>query len=193
MKITPRKYWLVNIAIKLNQIKIRDANLSPSADKFAEEFARCTMSSLIDFFSIYNQVELNKESWYLTTDITPLDFMRMTTLAQDTINWTAQFVMIVFKILTPYLRDWDKFFLDNMGIKGSKTTCNNKKLVPGIRQYVIEYIQNRDKVLAHLDLVEVTIAEVKSQFCWTSIKIEGYIWDVDGHQPDTSKVIKILD
>ena len=61
-KSIPGKYRLVNVEVELNRITIRDANLPPSADQFSEEFAGSTLSSLIDFFSDYNQVELNKES-----------------------------------------------------------------------------------------------------------------------------------
>ncbi len=80
-KSTPRKYRLVNVAVELNRITIQDANLPPSTDKFSEEFGGCTIFSLIDFFSSYDQVKLDKESRDLTTFITPLGLMRMTTLA----------------------------------------------------------------------------------------------------------------
>ncbi len=50
-KSTQGKYRLVNFAVELNRVTIRDANLPSSADEFSEEFAGCTISSLIDFFS----------------------------------------------------------------------------------------------------------------------------------------------
>ena len=50
-KRTQGKYRLVNFAVELNRVTIRDANLPSSADGFSEEFAGCTISSLIDFFS----------------------------------------------------------------------------------------------------------------------------------------------
>ena len=65
-KTTPGKYRMVNVAVKLNRVTIRDANLPPSADDFFNEFADCTISSLIDFFSGYDQVELAKECRNLT-------------------------------------------------------------------------------------------------------------------------------
>ena len=37
-----------------------------------------------------------------------------------------------------------------MGIKKLKTTYNNKEIAPRIRQYIVEHIQNLDKVLANL-------------------------------------------
>ncbi len=104
-KSTSGKYLLVNLAVELNRVTVREANLSPSADQFSEEFAGCVISSLIDFFSGYDQVELDDESRDLTAFMTPLGFMRMTTLPQGATNSVAQFVTIVLKILASHLRD----------------------------------------------------------------------------------------
>ena len=49
-KSTPGKYRLVNVAMELKEVTVRDTNLSPSANLFFEEFADCAISSLIDFF-----------------------------------------------------------------------------------------------------------------------------------------------
>ena len=84
-------------------------------------------------------------------------------------------------------------FLDNIGVKRPKTMYNNKELAPEIRQYMVEHIQNLDKVLANLERAEVTIAGAKSQFCQAGIKIVGYICNIDSCHLDTSKVLKILD
>ncbi len=80
--------------------------------------------------------------------MTPLGLMRMTTLPQGATNSVAQFVQIVLKILAPHLRDRAKLFLDDLGVKGSKTKYNNEEVAPGIRRYVFEHIQNLDKVMA---------------------------------------------
>ena len=61
-KSISEKYRLVNIVVELNRVTIQDANLSSSADKFSEKFASYIISSLINFFSSYDQVELDKES-----------------------------------------------------------------------------------------------------------------------------------
>ena len=192
-KNTLEKYWLVNVAVELNQITIQNANLPPSANEFFGEFTGCTISSLINFFSGYNQVELDKESRDLTGFMTPLGLMRMTMLAQGATNLVTQFVRIVPKILASYLRDQAKPFLDDVGVKGPKTMYNNEEFAPGIREYVVEHIQNLDKVLADLEQAKVTIAGAISQFCQAGIKIIGYICNADGCHPDISKVLKILD
>lgn len=82
-KSTPGKYRLVNVVVELNQVTVRDANLPPSVDEFSEKFAGCAISTLIDFFSGYDQVELDEESRDLTGFMTPLGLMRMTALFQE--------------------------------------------------------------------------------------------------------------
>jgi len=74
------KYRLVNVAMEINKITIRDANLSPSVNEFFEEFADYIVALLINFFSGYNYVEFAKESRDLTAFITPLKLLRMTIL-----------------------------------------------------------------------------------------------------------------
>ena len=91
------------------------------------------------------------------------------------------------------MRDQAEPFLDDVGIKGPKTTYNNEELALKIRCYVVEHIQNLDAVLADLERAGITIAGTKSQFCYSGIKIVGYICDSKGQHPDRSKVLKILD
>ena len=48
------EYQLINIVIKINEVMLKDANLSPLIDKFLEEFIEYIAALLIDFFSRYN-------------------------------------------------------------------------------------------------------------------------------------------
>lgn len=61
---------------------------------------------------------------------------------------------------------------------GPKTRYNNEKVASRNRCYILEHIQNLDKVLADLERVEVIITGGKSHFCRADIKIMGYICDV---------------
>lgn len=88
-KDTPEKYQLINIVVKLNRVTLRDTNLPLSVDVFSKEFENWAISSLIDFFSGYNQVELDKKSLDLTAFMTPLVLMQMSTLLQTTTNLVA--------------------------------------------------------------------------------------------------------
>jgi hypothetical protein len=134
------KYRLVNAAMEINKHTVRDANLPPSVDEFSEEFAGCQMASLIDFFSGYDQVELDAKSRDLTGFQTPIGLLRMTTLPQGATNSVAQFVRIVTKILEDLIPTECLPFLDDIGVKGPMSRYNDEEVLLGIRRFVLEYI-----------------------------------------------------
>jgi len=45
---------MVNAAMAINAVTIRDANLPPSVNEFSEQFAGMKITSLVDFFSGYD-------------------------------------------------------------------------------------------------------------------------------------------
>jgi hypothetical protein len=47
-------YRLVNAVMEMNRVTIKDINMFPSADEFAEKFFKYTIISLINFFSGYD-------------------------------------------------------------------------------------------------------------------------------------------
>jgi hypothetical protein len=47
-------YRLINTAMKMNRIIIKNINMPPSADEFAEEFSGYVIISFIDFFFRYD-------------------------------------------------------------------------------------------------------------------------------------------
>jgi hypothetical protein len=75
------KYRLVNVALKMNKVIIRDVNLSSSMNEFFENFAECVMTFLMNFFSEYDQMTLNKKSRDMTTFMTFIGLYRMTMLS----------------------------------------------------------------------------------------------------------------
>ncbi len=71
--------------------------------------------------------------------ITSLGLLRITRLSQKVTNLIVQFVQIVMRILKDLL-DKCVLFVDNIGVKNSKTNYNNKKAIFDIRLFVLEYI-----------------------------------------------------
>ncbi len=65
-------------------------------------------------------------------------------------------------------------------------------MAPGIRKYVLKYIQWLDEVLTDLKRADYTISSVKSQFYIADIRVIKYLYNIEDRQPDTAKVIKIL-
>jgi hypothetical protein len=94
--------------------------------------------------------------------MTPLRLFRMTTLPQKTTNSVAQFMRIIIRILKdhfPYLY-W--LFINNINVKRPRTIYNNKETLPGIKRFILKYIQKLDKVLANLERAGCTISGPKS-------------------------------
>ena len=166
--------------------------MPPSMDDFSKEFAGCQLTLLIDFFSRYDQVPLDEKSQDLTTFQMPLGLLRQTTLPQGATNSVAQFVRIVTKILEDLIPHNYMPFLDDIGVKGPRTTYNSKEVLPGVRRFVIEHIQALDKTLEQLERAGCTIGP-KSQFCINGIVIVGFVYRAEGKSPKTAKVIKILE
>ena len=80
MKKKPGEYRLINSATLLNAVTRRDANLPPSVDEFAEEFAGCFIASLVDLYSGYNQITLHPKNKDITVFFTSLGLLQNTTL-----------------------------------------------------------------------------------------------------------------
>ncbi len=51
---------MINAAMNMNKIIIRDVNLLSDVNEFFEEFVDMIMISLIDLFSEYDQITLTK-------------------------------------------------------------------------------------------------------------------------------------
>ena len=82
-------------------------------------------------------------------------------------------------------------YLDNVGVKGPRSRYNNKEAKPSIRRFVLEHIQNLNRVLADMEQAGLTINPSKTFQFSTSINIVSYVCDSAGCHPDTAKVIKI--
>jgi len=85
VKKSSGRYRIVNAALQLNAVTIKDANMPPSTDELSEEFSGMVITSLIDLFSGYDQLPLEKSSRDLTAFHTPIGLLRQTRLPQ---GWT---------------------------------------------------------------------------------------------------------
>lgn len=186
------KYRIVNAAMNINRETIRDATLPPSADEFSELVAGMAVSSLIDWFSGYDQITLDVLSRDITAFQTPLGLLRQTTLPQGATNSVAQFVRISLRILegvpgNPYL--------DDITVDGPKDDYDEKEVpeLPGVRRYMFEHLLNLDKVLLAVELSGATVAGEKSQWLMPGIKVVGYVCDRDGRHPEAKKIAKVVD
>ena len=185
-------YRLINAAMKMNSVSLRDANMPPSVDEFSEEFAGCYCASLIDFFSGYDQLTLDIRSRDMTAFMTPLGLLRMTTVPQGATNSVAQFVRVIMTILEDLFPKVAMPFLDDIGVKGPYTDYGGELKLPGIRRFVFEHLQNLDVTLDRIERAGACIGP-KSQFCHNGMGIVGFICGSGGRAPASAKVVKILD
>ena len=190
-KKTPGDYRLINSATHLNAVTRRDANLPPSVDEFAEEFAGCYIASLVDLYSGYDQMLLHPKSRDLTAFFTPLGLLRNTTLPQGATNSVAQFVRIMSLILEDINPEMAKPFVDDVGVKGPYTDYDGEEALPGIRRFILEHIQNLDKTLERIERAGASIG-AKSQFCKDGLNVVGFVCNSRGREPSADKVIRIM-
>ena len=122
----------MNAAMEYNKHMIHDANLLLSVDEFLEEFVGCQIALLIDFFSGYNQVELDIRSRDLMAFQTPLGLLRQMMLPMGATNSVVQFIQIVMKILEDLIPDVCLPFLDDISVKGPYSTYEDKEVCLGV-------------------------------------------------------------
>ena len=77
-----RKYQLINTAVFLNRVLVKDINLPLSADEFSEEFGEIAVTLVVDLFSEYNQMPLAPESQDMTAFQTLIGLLQIITLPQ---------------------------------------------------------------------------------------------------------------
>lgn len=185
------KYRLVNAAMMINKVTIRDANMPPDADEFVEEFAGMAMTSAVDLFSGYDQIALDERDRNMTAIQTPLGLLRQTTLLQGATNSVPQFQRVISWILLSVLA-FAKPFMDDIPVKGPRTRYNDEFARPGIRKFVLEHLQNLDKTLYLLELAGARVSAEKSQLAMSGLEIVGWVCDSNGRRPDERKVAKLV-
>jgi len=124
--------------------------------------------------------------------MTSLRLLRQTTLSQDVINFVAQFVKVIIKILKNLI-EICRSFLDDMKVKKSKTIYDNAKIASEVRQFMLKHIKNLDFVLLNFELINCIISDEKLQFCMSSIKIVKFVCDFHDCRSEDFKIIKILE
>jgi hypothetical protein len=108
------EHRFINDVQLLNKVTIRDSGMPPSVDEFSEVFAGYPITSVIDYFSGYYQIPLDKSSRDLTAFMTLLGLVRMTRLPQGWMNSVAEFMRIIGKVHYPHEVHP---FLDDIGLR----------------------------------------------------------------------------
>ncbi len=186
------QYHMINAAMNMNKIIIRDIDLFSDVNEFFEEFVDMVMIFLINLFSEYDQITLTKIYQDLTAFMISLRLLRQTTLSQDVINFVAQFIRVIIKILKNLL-EICRSFLDDIEVKKSKTIYDNAEIASEVHQFMLKHIKNLDFVLLNFELIDCIISDEKSKFCMLSIKIVRFVCDFHDCRSEDFKIIKILE
>ena len=94
---------MINVAMNMNGVIIRDVNLPSNVEEFLKEFAEMCVAFLINLFFEYDQVILTEKFRDLTAFMTSLSLFRMTRLSQSAINSMTQFVRIIIEIFKKHI------------------------------------------------------------------------------------------
>ena len=98
---------------------------------------------------------------------------------------------IVNRILLNCILKKARPYLDDVRVKGLRTYYNYKEAIPRIWRFMLEHIQNLDKVLERIKRASATI-RAKSKFCIPVLQIVGFITNANRRYLDTAKIIKII-
>jgi hypothetical protein len=75
--------------------------------------------------------------------------------------------------------------MDNVGVKGPRDRYNDEEVLelPDVRRFMMEHIQNLDKVLTNIERTKEIILGEKSRFCVNGMKVISYVCNLNGRHP----------
>ena len=89
---------MINAIMNINEMIIHDVNLSFNVEKFLKKFVSILITSLIDFFSDYDQVTLAEKCRNLIIFMISFKFLKIIKFSQKIINSIVQFIKMIIKI-----------------------------------------------------------------------------------------------
>ena len=98
----------------------------------------------------------------MTAFQTLIRLLQMMILPQEWINLVLEFVWIVKKTLTDCIPHDCDIYMDDVLVKGPRTTYNKEEVIPGVQQYMFEHLQKLDQILFNLEIAGLMIAPLKS-------------------------------
>ena len=104
----------------VNKVTIRNAEIRPTIDEFAEAFTRRSIYYVGNLYSGYDQFQLVVESRDITTMQIPLGLVQVCTLPQGGTNLVVYMVNVMNKVLRHCIPDITMPFLEDILIKGCR-------------------------------------------------------------------------
>jgi len=194
------KLRIVHDLQPLNKVSIRDAGMLPVVDDFVEGFAARQCYTVFDLFWGFDARRVARESRELTAFMTPLGLLQITSLPTGYTNAPSEFQKSMVFILQDEIPDYANIFIDDLAIKGPRSTYTNEKGKaevlpenPGIRRFIWEHAQDVHRIMHRITLAGATFSGSKTQICRPEVLIIGQKCNAQGRAPDDAKVKKILE
>ena|SRR5436190_4102942 len=124
---------MIIVVMKMNEVIIKNANLSSNLDEFAENFTGINILLLVNYFSGYDNFPSHAESRDMMAIAMPLGFLRQITLLQEAMNLVAQCQKALIAILKRNLPYDARVYIDNIAVRESKIKYNNEKAFLRVR------------------------------------------------------------
>ncbi|GBG90057.1 hypothetical protein CBR_g50150 [Chara braunii] len=183
--------WVQDLQ-RLNAVTVRDAGGLPNADALSEACAGRIIISLIDLYSGYDQFPVYPSDRSVTVMHTPRGLIHMNFALQGWTNAVAMVQRHMVRAMQPISPHVTQPYIDDQAVKGPKEK-DEQKVMPGIRRFVWDHVQDLCKVLDLLKEHNLTASGPKSRHCMSGATILGFVCDERGRRPDTKKTNKILE
>ncbi|GBG85690.1 hypothetical protein CBR_g40421 [Chara braunii] len=177
---------------KLNSVTVRDAGGLPHADLLSESCAGRSIIILIDLYSGYDQFLIYTADRPKMAMYTPRGLIHMCVAPQGWTNVVAIVQRYMTRVMQPYCPNITSPYIDYLAIPGSHTK-DLAEVLPSIRRFVWEHINDVVKVLKRLKEFNLTASGIKSRHCMKRAVILGFLCDEKGRRPDAKKTNKILE
>ncbi|GGV52480.1 hypothetical protein GCM10010495_82000 [Kitasatospora herbaricolor] len=173
----------------MKAVTVRNAGIGPIVDEFAEAFAGRVIYLMGDLYSGYDQFQFAEGSRDMITMRIPFGLVRMCTFPQGVTNSVAHMMNGMNKVLRDFIPEKIMFFLDDVFIKGCREGDKDEILdTRGCRRYVVDHIQDCEKILTRLGEVHLTLSGMKSVFGVREVVIVGHLCGFYGRKSDLTKV-----
>ncbi|GBG77590.1 hypothetical protein CBR_g24037 [Chara braunii] len=183
--------WVQDLQ-RLNAVTARDAGGLPNADALSEACAGRSIISLIDLYFGYVQFPVYPSDRPMTAMHTPRGLIHMNVALQGWTNAVAMVQRHMVRTMQPVSPHITQPYIDDLVVKGPKEK-DEQEVMPGIRRFVWDHVQDLCKVLDLLKEHNLTASGTKSRHCMRGATILGFVCDERGRRPDTKKTNKILE
>ncbi|GBG59809.1 hypothetical protein CBR_g54911 [Chara braunii] len=161
---------------KLNSVTVRDAGGLPNADQLSESCAGRPIITLIDLYSGYDQFPLYTADRPVTAMHTPRGLLHMCAAPQGWTNVVAIVQRYMMRVMQPLCPDVTSPYINDLAIPGPRVK-DETEVVPDVRKFVWEHINNVEKVLSKLNEYNLTASGVKSRH----VPVDGFLEGEESH------------